>query len=334
MNRDYRFDIARVVSMTYIVAFMHLYGYIYDVKSAYFIPECAVLTDACLGLFTFVSGYLLGRKYVFGKSWRDIWQFYKKRLLRIIPLFLLSAIVLYLIGFNSARATLNGILCISPFIKPRPMTLWYIPVILLCYLITPIVCRKNFTWRLVSSLAILFILIGLKKVIPTIDWRFQYNMLFYLVGLVSSPYFDWKFKKASFVKWLIVALFVGLIVITHFYKPNVHIRHLFAGIGVIAVLFVCEGLANVVFRKDNLVSRTVTIVSYASMACYMFHRLFFWLGELAWNPLSHGLKWIYMAGVIFPAMLVFSYFIQKGYDIIIERLTKKEIIYGRNKNNS
>ena len=27
--RDYRFDVARVVCMTYIVAFMHLYGYVY-----------------------------------------------------------------------------------------------------------------------------------------------------------------------------------------------------------------------------------------------------------------------------------------------------------------
>ena len=67
MNRDYRFDVARVLSMSFIVVITHLYGYIYNVKSAYYIPECAVVTDACLGLFTFISGYLIGNKYIFSK---------------------------------------------------------------------------------------------------------------------------------------------------------------------------------------------------------------------------------------------------------------------------
>lgn len=108
--RDYRFDVARVLCMTYIVCYVHLYGYIYN-TSPYFMPVCAVLTDACLGLFTFTSGYLIGRKYTFNKTLKGVCMFYKKRLLRIIPLFLLSAIILYYIGFNGKKPTLNGVLC-------------------------------------------------------------------------------------------------------------------------------------------------------------------------------------------------------------------------------
>ncbi len=149
MNRDYRFDVARVLCMTYIVAFVHLWAYIHpEVISANYVhPAFEMLCNSCLGLFTFASGYLLGSKYSFGKEGSSkIWPFYKKRVLRIIPLFLLAALALYLIGFNSAKATFNGLLCISPFVKPRPMTLWYIPVILWCYLITPLVSRNNITW--------------------------------------------------------------------------------------------------------------------------------------------------------------------------------------------
>ena len=120
--------------------------------------------------------------------------FIKKRLFRIIPLFLIAAIALYLIGFNGGRATLNGILCISPFITPRPMTLWYIPVIMICYAITPLVCRKDFSWRIISSLAIFFFIVALKHYFPSIDKRLTFNLLFYLIGLVSVPFFDWKFK--------------------------------------------------------------------------------------------------------------------------------------------
>ena len=143
--RDYRFDVARVLCMTYIVAFVHLYAYIYpNVISANVIPACAILCDACLGLFTFISGCLLGKKYSFGeKSEITVGNFFKKRIIRIIPLFVLSAVALWLINFNGTRATINGLLCISPFVTPRPMTLWYIPVILLCYCITPIISRKT-----------------------------------------------------------------------------------------------------------------------------------------------------------------------------------------------
>ena len=78
MHRDYRFDISHVFCMTYIVAYVHLYSYIHtDVLSAAVIPECAVLTNACIGLFTFLSGYLLGVNiHLQVNVWRG--EFYKK----------------------------------------------------------------------------------------------------------------------------------------------------------------------------------------------------------------------------------------------------------------
>jgi len=80
MSRDYRFDVARVLCMTYIVAFVHLYAYIHTKAiAAVVIPSHAVLTDSCLGLFTFCSGYLLGKKYLFDNL-PDVWLFYKKTL--------------------------------------------------------------------------------------------------------------------------------------------------------------------------------------------------------------------------------------------------------------
>lgn len=325
MNRDYRFDISRVVCMTYIVAFVHLYSYIYtDVVSAAVIPECAVLTDSCLGLFTFLSGYLLGVKYSFTDKWLGVWLFYKKRLLRIVPLFLVASIVLYLIGFNNAEATLNGMLCISPFITPRPMTMWYIPVILFCYLITPLVCRKNFTWRLISSLMIIIIMVVLRILIPSIDERLLFNMIFYLIGLVSAPYFDWKFKKAPFMKLVWVLFFFSMLVIAHYCFPCIisKYRRVLGGLGVFAILFCCDGLSGLVFKKETIMASIIKNVSFASMACYMFHRLFFWAGEIVWNPSDHWLKWLYMAGVVFPIMLVLSFYTQKLYDKLVKNLVK------------
>lgn len=306
MERDYRFDIARVVCMTFIVAFLHLYGYIYDAISANVIPWCCCLCDSCLGLFTFISGYLLGKKYDFNPGRSKIKDFYLNRVVRIIPLFLLASLALWLIGFNSGKATLCGILCISPFVTASPMTLWYVPVIIICYLVTPLVCRRDFKWRIISSLCImLFVMVG--GMMIDVDYRFKFNLFFYLVGLASAPYITWKLssKTGIVVKLLVVSTFISSLAFCQ-EIPN-YLRLASSMLGVFAVLFVCEVITIIVFLQKTdyneasgkgLIKNTVKYVSYASMACYMFHRLFYWFGELLWNPASPTIKWVYMAGVV------------------------------------
>lgn len=114
--REYRFDVVRVICMTYIVTYVHLYENIYPQdRMTTYVPASIAMAHVCLGLFSFVSGYLLGKKYSFGNQGNgNVWLFYKKRFLRIFPLFVLSSITLWLIGFNNADATWNGLLCISP----------------------------------------------------------------------------------------------------------------------------------------------------------------------------------------------------------------------------
>ena len=58
--REYRFDVVRVVCMTYLVAYFHLYGYVYTINQMDIVYSASTaMAHACLGLFTFVSGYLL-----------------------------------------------------------------------------------------------------------------------------------------------------------------------------------------------------------------------------------------------------------------------------------
>lgn len=164
---------------------------------------------------------------------------------------------------------------------------------------------------------------------PSIDKRFPFNVLFYLIGLVSAPYFDWKFRKASYVKLIYVLFFIGALVIAHFNYSNLILKYrkLFGGLGVIALLFCCDWLSGIVFKKDSIIAVFFKNVSFASMACYMFHRLFFWAGEKIWDPSTGWIKWLYMAGVIFPVMLVLSYYLQKGYDLLLERVGAKNAHY-------
>lgn len=333
--RDYRFDVVRATCMIYLI-FVHLYDYVYDVKvgtAIVDVPVLAPIVDACLGLFTFSSGYLLGSKYKFGKqSDVNVGSFYKKRILRIIPLFVLSAVVLWLIGVNGTRQTLNGLLCISPFVTPRPKTLWYIPVILFCYAITPIISRDTLKNRIRNCLIVYALLLGVNRLIPTTDIRLLFNVFFYMVGVISSTSIDWKmnFRYGKLIKLLTVLVFIVLVYIGQM-NDIFHIqlfRKTVGGVGVFAWLFLCEYVSDLFFSSVNdmknrwktQVCCVISYISYASMACYMFHRLFFWMGEQVWNPSVTWINWLYMGALVFPVMIVLSYYIQRYYDLLIKKV--------------
>lgn len=317
--REYRFDVVRVVCMTYLVTFVHLYQYIYpEGRMTSWQPASIGMAHACLGVFTFVSGYLLGTKYSFGQEGNTtVWLFYKKRLLRIFPLFLLASLALWLIDFNDTASTLNGILCISPFVDPKPMTLYYIPVILWCYLITPLLSRHGLRWRLTGSLLVVVLLVAARYFFPSIDNRFVFNVFFYMVGLVTAPCFDWKSHTpyGNAFKTAAVLTFVCLLAygISHSLFDSNAAQMALGALGVFVILFVCEAISHLLFsptRRGTL----ILIVSYASMATYMFHRFFYWAAERIWNPTDTTVKWLFMIVVVYPLILLFSWAIQKLYD--------------------
>lgn len=315
--REYRFDVVRVVCMTYIITYVHLYEYIYPQgRMTCYLPVCIAMAHACLGLFTFVSGYLLGKKYCFGERGNtDVWTFYKKRILRIIPLFILSSIALWMIGLNSSEATRNGLLCISPFVDPKPRTIYYIPIILWCYLVTPLVARRELKWRALGCLLLFALLVVVRFLLPSVDDRFVFNVFFYFIGVVSAVCFDWRLNTSygTAIKTFTVLAFVPLVAIAINYSLVLTtFRQMALGaIGVFVIFFVCEGISKLGGH------RFFYLVSYASMACYLFHRFFYWVAESIWNPSDTDIKWTYML-LTYPIMIILSYAIQKAYDRLID----------------
>ena len=329
--REYRFDVARVICMTYIVTYVHLYEYIYPHDPASYNHVSVAMAHACLGVFTFVSGYLLGKKYCFGQQGNtNVWNFYEKRILRIVPLFVVSSFLLWMVDFNDADATLNGLLCISPFVNPKPMTIYYIPIILWCYLVTPLVARRSLKWRLWACLFLYALLVVARCVFPSIDIRMVFNVFFYFVGIVSASCFDWKLSTSygtaiKTVAGLTLVLLIAAAIL--FSLKSTFWQLVIGATGVLVILFVCDDMSKLLFdTRDTqdgdikaFAARIICLVSYASMACYMFHRFFYWLAPKIWNPSVASVKWVYMVGIVFPVIVAISYAIQKLYDSLAKK---------------
>lgn len=124
--------------MLYIVGFWHLNNYLNP--DLWFSGAMAMylegVTTAVLATFTFISGYML-KKYEFN-SFSDVLYFYKKRLMRFYPLFVISALCMFVLKSINISQFLFGITGLALF-TPQPLnTLWFISMLMLFYLLSPI----------------------------------------------------------------------------------------------------------------------------------------------------------------------------------------------------
>ena len=317
MPRDFRFDIARAVCMCYIIAVLHLsqyFGLQYYIYGTYI---GRLITFSCLGLFTFMSGYLIGKKNDFtSSSIAHIFKFYKKRFIRIYPLFFLATLLLYIIGFNGLIPSVYGLLGIASFVVRQPKTLWYVSMLIIFYLLTPLINRNSLGYKTIIS-GLIVMLFGFLKLFIQVDARFIFNLFFYCLGLIMATV-DCDFLSKTDgsnqrTHLLTVFFYVTLILITNRFFSN-SITMLAVGALGVAALFSLSCLLSKI--KNQSFEKTVGFVSYASMVCYMFHRFFYWCGLEVFTPESLFLKAVYLV-FVFVLGLVISYFVQKGYDRIV-----------------
>ena len=310
--------------MFYIVGIFHLSQYLGD---KYYLNNNEYgnsIMWSCLGTFSLISGYLIGRKYNC-KSWEDVRFFYKKRVARFYPLFFLSAVLLYSIGFNNLWQTINSLLGLAPFLKPRPLTLWYISMIMVFYFISPIVLNGE---RVKRSMTIFMGFVVLSHFV-TIDFRFIFNLFFYLTGLCISSLctiVSYINKKVSLMagggRFLIaiclVAIYVIMLILLRYYNNIGPYRMLTNTMGVFCMILF-------VYMQKSLLKheKLICFLAYTSMSCYLFHRFVYWAVLSFFKPKETIFLTIYMYMVAVPVCFVFSYFIQKIYDRFICKILSK-----------
>ncbi|MFZ3136294.1 MAG: acyltransferase family protein [Thermodesulfovibrionales bacterium] len=144
------FNVMRSAAILFIL-FHHLPDYSFNYFDMKFIGincDLTYLRDLYkyfgLGIFVYISGYLLNHNYVDLSSWKNIITFVRNKTIRIIPLYLLALLLyiklyvkLNLISFFAHVMGLQIILS-SPLIDPM-ITLWYVGLIMAYYAVFVII---------------------------------------------------------------------------------------------------------------------------------------------------------------------------------------------------
>lgn len=312
------FDLVRVLAIFVVIGLYHNFCY---AGLSLFTNACMLsLVYSSLGSFTFISAFLLSSRYRFDGR-KDILSFYKRRIIRIWPLFAISSVALYIIRFNPLLPTIKGLVGVSPFWSPAPITMWYVAMLLSLYLITPFVASGDFEGQILKAVLIMTVVGIIQLVFKTVVPKtFNYYMV-YLVGLIfGRNYYDATMsflhsKAATFLSIIWIALMIIVYV-----KGNPWVKSITGVLGIVALISTCLHISSL-YRANIWIDKVVSILAYASFCAYLYHREIIW-ALLRFYSVNSG--WplfleILLIGV--PLTFIVSYIIQRVYDGLLKIIT-------------
>jgi peptidoglycan/LPS O-acetylase OafA/YrhL len=240
-----------------------------------------------------------------------------ERFLRIYPPFILFSIIFYLLNVGSGKKLLKTATLISMFIPPAANTLWFVAMIIIFYLITPMLINMS-----KNKVRYFLFCVFLFSSAYTINLYF--NMLndrlilffpIFAVGvlLASNKEIIYNLRLSVVTLLLIASIMVTFI-------DNVT-EFLWSPLMVFGPL-----LCFLIFlRKERRIGRfrIMGYIGYASFFVYLSHRPFYDVLKKLYFPQSGILQIFYLAGICLPIIIVISWIMQKWYDNIILIFTPK-----------
>lgn len=318
-ERQIGFDFARVIAIFVVIGIYHNLGYAGRFHAE---PAVRVLVYSSLGMFTFLSAFLLASRYTFSNN-GDTLKFYQKRVLRIWPLFVISSIVLAALGFNDWLSTWKGIVGISPFWAPHPTTMWYVAMLISLYLITPLVVKGSLKVQFLKAILVMTAIGFLQIVLGTIVPRTFNYFTVYLLGLILGrnyyePTLNYLKSKKTFLISLIWIILIAVVFIT----KNAYLKSFSSIVGIVSILNMSLLMAER-FKTNVLFTELVTKLSYASFCAYLFHREIIWVMFRIYKPKGFWPVFLEVLIIAVPLSFLCAYYIQKIYDISLQQLKLK-----------
>lgn len=316
-ERDLSLDLLRAAAIVYIVGFWHLQEYS---SALSFIRSdiTLLLTNCILALFFHISGYLLAKKNEFLLI-EDMKVFYGKRFIRIYPMYIIALVGYLGLRMISTGTFVRAALLTNMFTGEPLTTLWFVTLIMVFYLITPLFLFRPGTTRiLVITVCLFAFLVFLEAFAGQTDPRFAMFLPAFASGILAarSPVLN-KLMKPSI--WTVVSLSALVACFILFVRTDGKQPRMF--ITILAFI-----VSTPVFRMGGSVlasfvpGKLIRFVSYASYAAYLLHRITFPIGVRIYQPEGIAISVLYLAGICLPATFGIAYLFQKTNDSVLSIL--------------
>ncbi|MGF1570480.1 MAG: acyltransferase family protein [Nodosilinea sp.] len=319
-TRELEPDILRSAALLYIIGFWHLSEY----AAPHTFPErltSGLVTYGVLGIFCFISGYLLTKHTRFHYP-RQILHFYQKRWVRVYPMYLLTLTLFLSLNLIDGRTYLKSFFATNMIYYEPVMTLWFVSLILTLYLLLPLYVYRYSLSRtvfLTLGLSLLFWLIATSG-LPWIDHRLPLFLPIFVLGIMAAKHSSvYRLIRQPWFVLICACVLVALVALGA-NLPQEPLAKFTIVYGVMAISIPAYyGLAGGLAKLN--ISSFLPFLTYSSFAAYLIHRIVFHFGVLVYQPLTPVSSWLYLVFFLLPLTLVLGYFYQKMYDFIVS--TKK-----------
>jgi len=289
-------------------------------------------------LFIIASGFGIYYSYLSKKTgWLS---FYKKRFLRLLPLYYIALLVEFLIkayiSQNNFYPSAEGIkvlayhfLLIQTFSKSYLYygVYYFIAVIFQLYIIFPVLTKivQSKIWRLPFFIFSLLLTPLLNKMFGMTGINFTGVLItdylpYFLFGMLiaDSMFNDRKLHKIVFdirLSFLsMISLIVTIYLVSYVFHYNKYFWMLIAFITFLAMPFVFSLI------KKLKIKPMIDPVSYSAYSFYLLHIPVIQLGlsAILREDIGDYRYWLFLGTCFFLITAIVSYFAQKGYDRILK----------------
>jgi peptidoglycan/LPS O-acetylase OafA/YrhL len=321
-SRLLEFDVLRVAAMLYVVGFFHLSPYFPPLRGIAKIPIFNTLTCVALGAFVFISAYLLASRSAVD-SWNDVKTFLNRRFWRVYPLFFLTLVAFLLRSSISLAQFVGGALLLTMLTGRTIQTLWFVTMLFLFYLLTPLYLWKGSlrkTALLTLILACFFI--AVEAIIGRIDLRLPMYLLIFGLGIATAQ--EPRLWASFFNKGLISAGVVIFALISYFVVGNKTQSHPKNAAEIVAIVLAIVSLLPFLLAVSRVAAQFIPktlllALSYGSFSMYLLHRLTYRPLLNLYEPQTVPHMLLYAAFVMIPVTFLLAFWVQKLYDAALTR---------------
>ena len=302
--------------MLYIVGFWHLDDYTtaFSFNNSYtmFLAACV------LGLFVFLSGMLLSSRYSIA-SFSDVRRFYVRRISRIYPMYALTLLGFRVAGLIKKGQVVKGLLGLNMFTGTPTGTLWFVEMLCIFYLLTPLLLYTYTAWKtLLTGTALssaLYLACRLSH--GAVDVRLAQYVLIFAVGIIAG-----KSEHTERVLTNTLAVACCILALPVLWSLR---RPLPGAAAVVvyqaaAIAFVPPAFSGARLATKWLSPTLIRSLTYASFAMYLLHRLTGRLVQSLYRPTSAVPALLYLYCLWLPLTYVLAWAFQRGYDRVCDAI--------------
>ena len=348
LNREVEFDFIRIISIILIV-FSHIIRFDDQILNLLII-SLGIIGN---GAFFFISGYLIHLNNQKIESITDIISFYRKRVLRIFPLYWIALIVSIIVftNYNYTPLFVAGhflgiqMIIYPKFIATNISPFWFIGMLLIYYLIYPILIflKANTPKKMLILSTLFFILLVAIKLITGFFGGsiFEYYYIFIAGILVNQmTLFTYilndKFKYLYYISPVVVFLVLyfsatcNLMMDDKISPITLNVIIYVVGTVILRWVLIFSSILCMYYSFKLLLSDSNSLIPYVMMgsvssyAIFLFHKPFFYYFQDLLDVLNIQNIIVYNSIQVvigIPLVFLMCYYITTYFDFMTERIS-------------